>query len=456
MNNPKKQKIVIVGLGNRGRDCFARGLLAFTNRGLPEFKKLAEITAFIDTNPARAQVANEVLETQIPVFSDVETALNAVEADWGIVTTADNTHADVCEALLNRKVNVLVDKPLATSVWECNRIIAAAKKNQCQVIVGHNVRYNEYQLTIAKLVRGGAIGKVLHVEAAEVLDLSHGGSYFNRWHSEFAKSAGLMNHKCCHQLDIINWVLDDTPIGVSALGARDYYVPRPDLPPHGPRCSVCALGKECPHYVNLDGSYPSGRPEDEQRLRRMYINVEHVDGYIRDACVFTDRNTINDHETLNIRYSKGTLASFNLVTFAPREYSYYYYTGTKGRLEYGMSFKPKVEAGQTNLAEIGNYEEMGKPFIRILKNDGTVENILVEQKHTAFGHGGADVKLVSSFLGLPIENVDPIQPATPEQARSAVAIADMAARSIAGGGRYVTIEETGKDFPPAPPQPVRG
>ncbi len=452
MKSRQKLKFIIVGLGNRGRDSFARSLLGFPNRGLPEFPERAEITAFVDINTARAQVANDVLGVNIPVFSSVDAAMEQVQADWAVVTTADYTHADVCEAALDHKVNVVVDKPLATSVWECERIIASARRNNCQVIVGHNLRYNEYMLAMAKLVRGGAIGRVLHVEAAEILDLDHGGSYFNRWHSEFTKSAGLMNHKCCHQLDIINWVLNDAPVGVSAIGARDYYVPRTDLPPHGPRCSVCALGRQCPHYCNIDNDYPGGRPQDRSRLRRMYVDVEKEDGYIRDACVFSDRNTINDHETLNIRYANGTLASFNLLTFAPREYNYFYFTGTKGRMEYGVAFTPKAgQTGKQGMAEMGYFEEVGKPFIRILKHDRTVENIAVDRKHAEFGHGGADVKLIATLLNLPIENVDPIQLATPEQARNAVAIADMAARSIAGGGRYVDIKETGHDFPPAPP-----
>ena len=451
MGPKQKLKFIIVGVGNRGRDSFARALLGFPNRGLPEFPKRAEITAFVDINLGRARVANEVLATDIPIFSTVEEALEKVQADWAIVTTADYTHADVCEAALDHKVNVIVDKPLATSVWECNRIIDAAKRNNRQVIVGHNARYNEHALAVAKLVRSGTIGRVLHVEAAEMLDFEHGGSYHHRWHSEFDKSAGLMNHKCCHQLDLINWILNDVPVGVNAMGARDYYVPRADLPPHGPRCSVCALGKKCRHYLDIDEDYPGGRPEDRQHLRRMYVDVEEADNFIRDICVFSNRNTINDHEALNIRYAKGTLVSFNLVTFAPREYFYYYFTGDKGRLEYGISFKSKAgKDSQQGLAETGMLD-LGDRFIRLLKEDGTVQEIKIEHKHANYGHGGADVKMIATLLNVPIENVDPIQPATPEQARNAVAIADMAARSIASGGRYVSIEETGRDFPPAPP-----
>ncbi len=443
-----KQRFIIIGLGNRGRDSFARALLGFPNRGLPVFKERAEIVAFVDINPERARVANEVLGTRIPVFARLAEAAAAHPADWAIVTTCDYTHADICVDAMQRGLNVIVDKPLATSVWECDRIIAASRQTGRQVIVGHNLRYLETMHRLATLVRGGAIGTVRQVESGEILDLDHGGSYFNRWHAEFDKSAGLLNHKCCHQLDVINWVINDRPVAVSAMGRRVYYVARPGFS-GGPRCSRCPMAKTCVHYVNIDAH--------DQRLRRMYVDVEHVDGYIRDACVFSDRNTINDHEVLNIRYAGGVLGSFTLTTFAPREYNYYFFTGSEGRLEYRVVFEPTPAQKDAPVggAEMGFFSTRGQPQIQLFRNNGQVETIEVRPLHSGFGHGGADVKLVATVLGVPIEGVDPIQQATPDQARNAVAVADMAARSIAAGGREISIEDTGKDFPPFPPSAKR-
>jgi len=437
-------KVIIIGLGNRGRDSFARAFLGYPNRGLPEFKDRVEIVAFVDSNVERAKVANEVLGTAIPVFESLEEAASICAADWAVIMTPDSTHADVAEVALREGMNVIIDKPLATSVWECNRIIEAARHNDRQVIVGHNSRYNEYMLALARLIRSGVIGTVQQVEAAEILDFDHGGSYFHRWHSEFNKSAGLMTHKCCHYLDIMNWVLNDQPVGVSAMGDRTYYVPRPELQA-GPRCRDCPISGQCIHYCDLEAN--------DKRYQRMYSNVEHVDGYIRDACVFSDRNTINDREVLNIRYATGITASFSMITYAPREYNYFHFTGTEGRLEYDVRFEETQEAQDAPQggAEMGFFSRKGQPEIRLIKKNGAVEFIPVRILHEGFGHGGADVKLIASILDIEIPGVDPIQRATADQGRNAIAIADMAARSIAHGGRYVSIEETGKDFPPFPP-----
>jgi predicted dehydrogenase len=430
-----KTRFIIVGTGNRGLGCFAKGLMGFPNKGLPEFRERSEIAALVDTNPKRARVAaNEANLGHVPIFPDVSSAQNTVKADWAIVTTPDFMHQKiVCEAL-KAGLNVFVDKPLATSVWECDLIIAEMKKQKKKVIVGHNMRYSNWTLAAAKIVRAGEIGDVLSIEAAEVLDYSHGGDYFHRWHSDFSKSAGLMNHKCCHHLDIINWILDDEPVEVSAFGARTFYRERPDIK-HGKRCSECSIGRSCPHFFDMeiwDGLY-----------RKMFKEAESEDGYIRDQCVFSNRHTINDHETLNIRYKKGALASFYMLTYSPREFSYFYFTGTKGRLEMGIT----------------SWD--GKPYLRIIhggaagdtarrKTNGHVEEVSLESSKAQDGHGGADVKLIADMLGM--EGSDPIQKAVPEEARRAVLVADLAARSIAAGGRPVKASEAGKDYPPAPPK----
>ena len=420
-----KTKFLIAGLGNRGLGCFGKGLLGFETKGLPEFKELADLVALVDTNVTRGKACAKEMEfPEMPVYNNIPEAQEKHNADWIIITTPDFTHEQVVCDALKSGLNVMVDKPLATSAWECDTIIACMEETGKQVLVGHNMRYHEHTLNACKMIREGVIGEVINLEAAELLSYSHGADYFHRWHSEFDKSAGLLNHKCCHHLDVINWILDDDPIEVNAMGSRSFYKPRPDLD-HGERCCECKIGKECPHFLDMD--------EWCGFRRRIYQAAEGEDGYKRDVCCFTDRHTINDNEVLNILYKKGTRASFTLLTFAPKEHWYFYFTGTEGRLEVGSS------------------STTGKPYLRLIKKDGTVEEQTeFSKEHGEHGHGGADIKLIADILGM--KGSDPLQKAVPAEARRAVLIADLAARSIADGGRVVKAEEAGKDYPPAPPQ----
>ncbi len=412
-----KLKFIIVGTGNRGFDTFAKKLVNFQNRWKKEFPERAEITAFVDTNLSRAAIcAKELGMPELPMFRSIEEAQKAIPADWAIVTTPDFTHCDIVITALETGLNVVVDKPLATSVMECDRIIDTIKKTGRKVIVGHNARYHHNTLKAAQLVREGRIGKVLMIESAELLNYWHGGDYFHRWHSDFSKSAGLITHKCCHFFDLLNWILDDEAIEVSASGDRTFYVERPDLK-HGTRCYECKIAKECPHYYDINA-------------KKIFKPAEHEDGYIRDLCVFSDRHSICDHETVNIKFSKGTLANFSYVTFSPNEFWYFNLTGTKGRIEFGIDPTSK-----------GYY-------FRITESDGKTKEFNSEKEGGEHGHDHADECLVADILGLP--GSDPLQKALPEEAKKAVMISEMAAISVANGGRRVKASETGKSFPPAP------
>ena len=413
-----KTRFVIAGTGNRGLGCFAKGLLGWPTKGRPEFPQRADLVALVDANQSRARMcAAELKQPDLPVFRSVAEAQRLAPADWCIVTTPDFSHRDVVVEALEAGLHVLVDKPLATSAWECDQILAAMRATGRQVVVGHNMRYNAAVLKTAQLVRGGAIGEVLQVEAGEVLDTHHGGDYFHRWHSDFSKSCGLLTHKCCHHLDALCWMLDDDPVDVAAWGARTFYRPRPDLD-HGERCSDCRIAATCPSAFEMD--------KWDGVHRRIYRDCEAEDGYVRDRCVWSDRHTVNDHEVLNIRFAKGTLATFTCLTFAPKEYSYFYLTGRTGRLELRGN-------------SLTWYHE-----------DGTVEDVTFATEGGEHAHGGADICLIADILGLP--GSLPLQRAHPAEARRAVLIADLANRSIAAAGRPVHCSEAGRDRPPAPPR----
>jgi len=420
--DPVKTRFIIAGTGNRGLGCFAKGLMGWETKSRPEFPERADLAALVDTNGSRGRAcARELGLPGSIVHPTVADAQAAAEAEWCIVTTPDYTHADVVCQALQAGLNVLVDKPLATSAFECDRIIETMRRTGRQVIVGHNARYSRRSLTACRLVRDGAIGDVLHVEAGEILSYNHGGDYFHRWHSDFSRSAGLLTHKCCHQFDLLCWMLDDDPVEVSAWGARQFYRPRPDLD-HGERCTECRIAADCPHAFDMD--------KWDGIRRRIYKDCEAEDGYVRDRCVFSDRHTINDHETLNIRFARGTLVSFTNLTFSPQEYTYFSFTGSQGRLEV-QSRDPQLMMGGL---------------------DGKVEPVEYERvrEYGEHGHGGADVCLIADILGLPGSH--PLQRADVREARRAVLIADLANRSIAEGGRPVHADEAGKDYPPAPPQ----
>jgi predicted dehydrogenase/nucleoside-diphosphate-sugar epimerase len=80
------------------------------------------------------------------------------------VLTPPNTHAQIAIEALQLGCHVLVEKPLATSVEDCDRIAEAAKQAGKVVCVNHSLLRDPFVLRALKLVRSGKIGEVLAVD----------------------------------------------------------------------------------------------------------------------------------------------------------------------------------------------------------------------------------------------------------------------------------------------------
>lgn len=126
MNNPIK--VAVIGAGMMGKNHLK------TYKSLNNF----ELVGVYDIFPEAAQNAAEMFG--IKAFSSLEEVATAVDA-VSVVTTSV-THAEVGEFFLNKGIHCLIEKPLAATEEECNRLITAAKNNNVTLLVGHIEQFN--------------------------------------------------------------------------------------------------------------------------------------------------------------------------------------------------------------------------------------------------------------------------------------------------------------------------
>ena len=313
----KKIRVGIAGCGHRGFACFARGLQQ------PNLRSRADVAALFDHAPTRLKYASEHLDGEQAIFTDYDKFL-AADLDLVIVTVPDALHREFTIPALAAGHNCLVEKPLATTVADCDAIIAAAAEygRSCQVF--HNMRYGGTARQIKQIIDAGEIGELANIVFDDFLDIPHGGDYFRRWHSQHAISGGLVTHKGCHALDLLNWYVGAKPKTVFAVGGRKFYVSREK---RGDRCLTCDYTGECPCFFDIttaqDGFY-----------NEFYRAAEAECGYIRDRCVFGAEIDIWDTMSISVRYRKGTVLNYLLHAYSPYEGYRIAFNGTKGRLEH--------------------------------------------------------------------------------------------------------------------------
>ena len=127
---------------------------------IPAFQKHRDkvhLAALCDVNIEGARQAASA--TGIPTaYADVGEMLAKEKPDIVDICTPPKTHAKLAIQVMQAGSHVLIEKPMAQSVEECDAIIAAARENKVKVCVAHSDLFYYPFIKARKLVREGAIG----------------------------------------------------------------------------------------------------------------------------------------------------------------------------------------------------------------------------------------------------------------------------------------------------------
>ena len=130
-------------------------------RHLPEYAEnpQAHLTGLYDINQSRAEELTRKYGGK--AYSSIEEMLTDPEIDAVSVCTSNATHAQITIQALEAGKHVLCEKPMATTLKDCEAMAAAAKKNGKHLMIGHNQRLAEAHALGKKLIDQGIIGRIL-------------------------------------------------------------------------------------------------------------------------------------------------------------------------------------------------------------------------------------------------------------------------------------------------------
>src|SRR5437588_70652 len=132
--NAEKTRVAVVGVGAFGRN-HARVWSELQKHGAP-----VELAAVLDSNPERA--AELAMEFKTQAFTSLDQLIkkSGIHAATLAVPTVD--HLNVARTLMEAGIDVLIEKPLATTLDEGDELIRLAKNKQRVAMVGHLERFN--------------------------------------------------------------------------------------------------------------------------------------------------------------------------------------------------------------------------------------------------------------------------------------------------------------------------
>lgn len=381
MKNPKPDDAIgigIIGLGSRGN-----------NLGGNVFAKRADcrIVGLCDLNPANLATARDTFG-DVPATTSIDEFLRMPGMDAVIICSNDFAHADNALAALAAGKHVYLEKPMAQTIEDCDKIIEAQAAAQRVVMVGLELRFCSLFEEMKRLIAAGEIGEI---KIGTVTDnVSVGGQYYYhnaRRRKDFVGS--LILEKGVHSLDLTNWLLEASPVKVYCSGGLDVFGGHE---PADKRCRDCDEAGDCNYYVDLS-----------TRSRRLQFKD--------DLCVYSEECDVHDNSLVLIDYDNGARISYMECQFTPEYSREFVFVGTKGKM-------------------VGFYNNQQEFKIVVTKRHRRGEDVYYPERRSGV-HGGGDERIVERFVQL--VKADECSFAGVWGARDSVAIAAAALESAETG-----------------------
>jgi len=199
--------VAIIGTGNISAQ-HIDGYLAFPQR--------CRITHLADIFPENIEKKNKEYNLGAKVSASYKEILDAPDIDLVSICTPPFCHAQITVDFLNAGKNVLVEKPMAASLEECDAMIDAAEKSGKVFSVIAQNRFHDPVYNLKKVLDAQLIGKIVHAQVDSLWWRGH--SYYDLWwRGTWEKEGGgcTLNH-AVHHIDMLCWMLG-LPKKVSAV-----------------------------------------------------------------------------------------------------------------------------------------------------------------------------------------------------------------------------------------------
>ena len=293
----------------------------------------------------------------------------------------DRDHYDVAIRSIEEGYDLLLEKPIAPTPEECEKITSLAIEKGRKVVICTVLRYTPVFNTIKNIIDSGKIGDVVSITHEECVGNVHQSHSFVRgnWGNE-EDSSSMLLQKCCHDIDILSWLLDKKCKKVQSFGSISHFKEE-NAPKDAPEYCIegCPHGETC--FYNAVKLYL----DDKENLwfrgtstREPNPSDETVEKALRETrygkCVYKCGNNVVDHQTVNMLFEDDVTVSFSMNAF-----------NKGGRRIHVMGTKGEITAclDDSAIIKVYNFSTKTTDEINPEGKDGIVA-----------GHGGGDRGIV--------------------------------------------------------------
>ena len=142
-------------------------------------------------------------------YTDYKEMLVKEKINLVSIATESGIHAEIALYCIENNINVIIEKPMAMSIEDADRIIALAEEKNVKVSACHQNRFNVAIQELRKAVEAGRFGKLSHGSIHVRWNRNH--SYYDQasWRGTWAQDGGALMNQCIHGIDLLRWMMGD-------------------------------------------------------------------------------------------------------------------------------------------------------------------------------------------------------------------------------------------------------
>jgi len=175
----------------------------------------------IDSEVMEDKVRKFKLSDSVKKYNDYKQMLLEMKPELVAIATESGKHAQIAiDCMEIGGSNIIIEKPIALSLSDADRIIEIADKLGLKVCACHQNRFNKSIMKIREAVEMGRFGKLFHGTAH--IRWARDYEYYSRakWRGTWEQDGGALMNQCIHNIDLLRWMMGDDIESVAGMTDR--------------------------------------------------------------------------------------------------------------------------------------------------------------------------------------------------------------------------------------------
>ena len=148
-------------------------------------------------------------DESIKRYTDYKKMVEEMQPELASIATESGLHAEIALYCIEKGVNLIIEKPMAMSIEDANKIIDLAEEKNVKVSACHQNRFNVAIQKLRKAVESGRFGELSH--GSIHVRWNRNAGYYEQapWRGTWEQDGGALMNQCIHGIDLLRWMMGD-------------------------------------------------------------------------------------------------------------------------------------------------------------------------------------------------------------------------------------------------------